>query len=243
MDSYGAHARNGRFGRTYRRNRRRVEHAAVIGLKDLHDQADDAARREELAAFLPFRARELAEEIFVDPAEGVVFERLGNLGNLLEQLLEQRAVENLIRAWQYAGEMRIVLFDIRYRIVDFLADIGAFRQVEQMVISRVRRQIDYAFGVISTRLIDSRRTSTPVEHAFSNSRTALSESSFREAKKNQPENRRRILCRRHPEFARSCSAASQSRFSRVLVAVSFSDGAIHCITKNLNFFYENHPRQ
>ena len=54
-----------------------VEHAAVIRLENLDDQADDAARREELAALLPFRARELAEEIFVDPAEGVVFEIVG----------------------------------------------------------------------------------------------------------------------------------------------------------------------
>lgn len=65
-----------------------VEHAAVIGLQDLHDQANDAARREELAALLPFRARELAEEIFVDPAEGVVIKRVENLGNFFEQLFD-----------------------------------------------------------------------------------------------------------------------------------------------------------
>ena len=52
----------------------RVEHAAVVGFKNLHDQADDAARREELTAFLPFGAGEFAEKIFIDPAERVVFE-------------------------------------------------------------------------------------------------------------------------------------------------------------------------
>src|SRR5437867_9006406 len=33
----------------------------------------------------------------------------------------------------------------------------------------------------------------------------------------------------NPELARSWSAASHSRFSSVLVAESFSDGAIHCM--------------
>ena len=53
---------------------RGIEHASVIGLKDLHDQADDAARCEEFAAFLPLRAGELAEEVFIDSTEGVIVE-------------------------------------------------------------------------------------------------------------------------------------------------------------------------
>src|SRR6266542_3889975 len=130
-------------------------------LDDLDDQADDAARREELAALLPFRAGELAEEIFVDPAESVVFQGFWNLRNLLQQLLEQRAVKNLISAGQHACEMRIVLFDIRYRIVDLLADIATFRQVEQMIIPRGRRQIDDALSVLRAGLINPRCTSTP----------------------------------------------------------------------------------
>ena len=60
----------------------------MVRLKNLHDEADDAARREELTAFLPFRAGELAEKIFVDPSESIVFETVGNLGDFLEQLFE-----------------------------------------------------------------------------------------------------------------------------------------------------------
>ena len=52
-----------------------VEDAAVEGLDDLREQPDDAARRVELAALLAFGAGELAEEVFVDAAEGVVSRR------------------------------------------------------------------------------------------------------------------------------------------------------------------------
>src|SRR5215471_10915243 len=123
----------------------RVEHAAMVRFKDLHDQADDAAWRKKLSAFLSFRAGELTEKIFVDSAEGVVFESVGNLRNFLEQFFKQGTVENLIGAWQHAGELRIVLLDIGYRFVYLLADVFAFRQTEQPVIASVRSQIDHAF--------------------------------------------------------------------------------------------------
>ena len=42
---------------------------------DLDDQLDDAGGREELAALLPLRHGELAEEVFVNLAEGVAFDR------------------------------------------------------------------------------------------------------------------------------------------------------------------------
>ena len=56
----------------------------MIGLKDLDDEPDDAARREKLAALLPFGAGELAKEIFVDPSKGIVVEAVGNLGDFLQ---------------------------------------------------------------------------------------------------------------------------------------------------------------
>ena len=71
------------------------------------------AGRVELAALLPLGPRELAEEVLVDAAEGVVVERGGNLGDLLQQLLEQRAVEELVGLGQHAGELRVVLLDVR----------------------------------------------------------------------------------------------------------------------------------
>ena len=54
-----------------------VEDAAFVGGEHLDEQLDDAARRVELAAFLALGAGELAEEIFVDPAEDVLGAALG----------------------------------------------------------------------------------------------------------------------------------------------------------------------
>src|SRR5690606_4714492 len=52
----------------------RVENAAAEGFEDLDEKADDAGRRIELAAALAFAHRELAEEVFVNPSEGIAFE-------------------------------------------------------------------------------------------------------------------------------------------------------------------------
>ena len=67
---------------------RGVQDAPVVGLDDFGEEADDAGRGVELAAFLALGARKLAEEVFVDAAEGVVVHRRRNLGHLLEQFLE-----------------------------------------------------------------------------------------------------------------------------------------------------------
>ena len=45
------------------------------GSMHFDEQADDAARRVELAALLALGAGELAEEVFVDAPEGVVVQR------------------------------------------------------------------------------------------------------------------------------------------------------------------------
>ncbi len=70
-----------------------IEDATVKGFDHLRKQFDDAGRRVELAATLPFAHGELTEEVFVDAAEGVEVERGRDLGDLLEQLLEQGAGE------------------------------------------------------------------------------------------------------------------------------------------------------
>ncbi len=85
--------------------------------------------RVELAALLPFRRGELAEEVFVDAAEGVVVDGGGNLGDLLEQFLEQRAGEEVVGLGQDAGELRVVLLDVAHRLVDRLAGIASLRQM------------------------------------------------------------------------------------------------------------------
>ena len=85
-----------------------VEDAAVKGLDDLGEQLDDARWRVELAALLALGAGELAEEVLVDAAEGVEVHAGRNLGDPLEQLLEQCAGEEVVGLGQHAGELRVV---------------------------------------------------------------------------------------------------------------------------------------
>ncbi len=49
----------------------RIVHPSLVGLRNLHQQADHGARRVELAAALAFGTGETAEEILVDPPEDV----------------------------------------------------------------------------------------------------------------------------------------------------------------------------
>ena len=129
-------------------------------LNDFDNKSDDRTRGEELATLLSFRAGELAEEIFVDPSESIVFETLGNLGDFLEQLFEQSAVENLIGARQHAGELRVVLLNVRHRLVDRLADVAALGQIQQMIVARVGSEIDHAFRMVCARVVDARRSAS-----------------------------------------------------------------------------------
>jgi len=54
------------------RTGRGIKHRAVIRFEHFHDETYDAGRRKKLAAALTFRAREFAQEIFVDSAERIV---------------------------------------------------------------------------------------------------------------------------------------------------------------------------
>jgi len=50
----------------------RIVHPALVGREHFNQQADDAAGRVELAAFLTFGAGELRQEVLVYPAEDVL---------------------------------------------------------------------------------------------------------------------------------------------------------------------------
>ena len=77
----------------------RVEDAAVERLDDLDDQLDDGGGGEELAALLPLAHGELAEEVFVDLAEGVAFDVHGDGVEGLEQFDEQVRSRGGCRSW------------------------------------------------------------------------------------------------------------------------------------------------
>ena len=128
----------------------------MVGLDDFGEQADDAARGVELAALLALGAGELAEEVFVDAAEGVVVQRGGNLGDLLEQFLEQGAGEEVVGLGQDAGELRVVLLDVAHGGVDLGADVRGFGQVEQVVEARLGGQVEDALGVVGGGFVHPR---------------------------------------------------------------------------------------
>jgi hypothetical protein len=107
----------------------------------------------ELAALLAFGTGELAEEVFVDAAEGVEVHAGRDLGDLLEQLLEQRAGEKVVGLGQHAGELRVVLLDRAHGRVDPGADVGGLGQRQQMVIARFGSEIEHALGVIGRGLV------------------------------------------------------------------------------------------
>ena len=61
-----------------------VEDAAVERFNDLGEQANNAARRVELASLLALGAGELAKEVFVNATEGIVIDTGGDLGDFLQ---------------------------------------------------------------------------------------------------------------------------------------------------------------
>ena len=55
-----------------RRTAAGIVDASLVGLEHLHEELHNAARRIELAAFLPFAACELREKVLVDPPEDIL---------------------------------------------------------------------------------------------------------------------------------------------------------------------------
>jgi len=107
-----------------------VEDAPEVGLDDFGEEADDAGRGVELAAFVVFGAGDLAEEVFADAAERVVVHGGGHLGQFLQQFLDEGAGEKVVGLGQDAGELRAVLLDVVHGVVDLRADVLGFGAVE-----------------------------------------------------------------------------------------------------------------
>lgn len=109
----------------------------------------------KFAAALALAHGELAEEVFVDAPEGVVVERGGDLGDFLEQFLEEGAGEKVVGLGQDAGELRVVLLDVAHGGIDLRADVLGFGAVEQVIEPRLGGQIEDALGVVGGGFIDA----------------------------------------------------------------------------------------
>src|SRR4051812_18853284 len=95
-----------------------VEDAAVERFEDFDEESDDAARCIELAAARTLVAGELSEEVFVDASKRVALCRHGDFRDLLQKVLQQRAVEQLVGLRQDACELTVGFLDIAHRLVD-----------------------------------------------------------------------------------------------------------------------------
>ena len=123
----------------------------MIGLYDFGEEADDAAGRVELAPALPLAHGELAEEVFVDPSERIVIQRGGNFRHFFQQFLEQRPREKVVRLWQNARELRVVLLDVAHGGINLCTDVFSFGKLEQIIEPSHNRQIEDALGMVGGR--------------------------------------------------------------------------------------------
>ena len=93
---------------------------------------------------------------FTDAPEGVVVQRGGNLGDFLEQFLEEGAGEEVVGLGQDAGELRVMLLDVAHGGIDLRADVLGFGAVEQVIEPCLGGQIQDALGVVGGGFIQAR---------------------------------------------------------------------------------------
>ena len=114
------------------RTARRVEDASVVRLDDFDDQLDQRGGREELAALLALGTGEVAEEVFVNLAESVPFGIHRNLRERLQQGDEGGVLDLVVGLGENALQFLVLGLDRLHRLVDGLADVLAFGQVQQL---------------------------------------------------------------------------------------------------------------
>ena len=171
----------------------------MVRFDDFHDQLDDAGGREELAALLPFRHGELAKEVFVNLAEGIALDVHRHGGEVLQQRDQKFFVEAVVRLRQNVLQVFVVGFDGLHRLVDGLADVGAFRQIQQGGEPGCFRQVKNALRLIVRLANRSPSGALAGELAF-----GLGELVIGVAQEDQAENRDGVLGRLQfgvrPEF-------------------------------------------
>ena len=118
-----------------------------------------------------------------------------------------RAVERRVVLRQHAGQIRVVLLDRAHRLVDGLAEVGALREVEQVLEAGLVGEVDDALGVVVGRP-DACAAPTPSPRSRRGRRSNLASAKRR---KIRPRTGVPYSDALSPEFARSSSAASQRR--------------------------------
>ena len=129
----------------------RVEDAALEGFDDADDELDDGGGGEELAALLAFAHGEVAEEVFVDLAEGVSLDVHGDGIHGLEQFLEQGVLEAVVGLGEHILEVGILCFDGAHGLIDGRADVGHLGKGDQRREARCFGQVEDAASLIVRR--------------------------------------------------------------------------------------------
>lgn len=130
-----------------------VEDVAVVGLEDLGEEADDAGGGVELSPTLPLGHGELGEEVFVDAAEGVVVGGDGDLGDLLEEALEQAAREEVVGLREDAGELGVLLLDGQHGGIHLRSDVLRLGQIKEVIEPGLGGEIEDPLGMVGIGLI------------------------------------------------------------------------------------------
>jgi hypothetical protein len=86
----------------------------------------------ELAPFLPFGLGKLAEEVFVDLAEGVPLDVERNGVEGLEQGRQGIVADLLVGLGQHPFQLGIFLLDKTHRQIDLLADVLPLGEIQQI---------------------------------------------------------------------------------------------------------------
>ena len=132
-----------------------IVNAAFVGREHLDEEAHDALRGVELAAFLAFGAGELAEEIFVDAAEDVFraaarfvahADRADEVDEFAKAMLVERGPGVFFR--KDAFQARVVALDRDHGVIDDLADLGLLGAVLEIGPTRGGRNPEDIFGAV-----------------------------------------------------------------------------------------------
>jgi hypothetical protein len=157
---------------------------------DFDDQFHDTNRREKLTTLLSFGHGELAEEILVNLAEGVPLNRHRNRREVLEQRYQETFLQTVVRLWEDVLEIFVLDLNRLHGLVDGLADVRAFRQIQQRSESRLFGDVEDTLRLV-VRLADLAATAGLLRHLL----LGLGELVVGVAEEDEAQNRDRILRR------------------------------------------------
>ena len=187
VGSCGVVRRNGLTGRTCRLSRRRVVDLPVDGsmISTMSLTIEVVVKN---SPPFPFGERELAKEVLVDESEAVRPRSSPGGGQAVEAVRPGIVRQSRVGAREDAVEVGVGVLDRLHRIVDRLAEVGAFGEVQEVLEARLVRDEQHPLGVVLTRP-DLPTTEPPLP---SSSACASSKRLVGVSEEDQPEHRRRV---------------------------------------------------